>query len=59
MSGEVWIWESDSCEATDSQIGVDIFQNALCKEDQPHSNPNQQYAAWAFRGSAEELKKSS
>jgi hypothetical protein len=27
----------------------------LCKENQPYRNTNQRYAAWAFRGSEEEL----
>src|SRR5664279_40964 len=56
MGREVWMRKSDSCEANHSHVGVDVLQNALCKEDQPHRNTNQQYATWAFCGSEEELK---
>src|ERR1035438_9522779 len=46
MGRKVRMRKSDSCEANDSHVGVDVFQKALCEEDQPHRNPNQQNAAW-------------
>jgi hypothetical protein len=56
MGREVRMRESDSCEANDSHVGVDVFQNALCEENQPHRQPDQQYAAWGACGFEEELK---
>ncbi len=40
MSGEVRMRKSNPCEADHAHIRVKVLQNALCKEDQPHSNAN-------------------
>jgi hypothetical protein len=44
MGREVRVWKSDSCKANHSHVGVDVLQNALCKEDEPYRNTNEQYA---------------
>ncbi len=58
MSGEERMWESDPCEAYHTHPRVKVLQNALCKEDQPNRNPNQQGAAWNSAGSEEILNDS-
>jgi hypothetical protein len=56
ITGGMQVRESDSCEANHPHVGVGVPQNALCKEDQPHRNTNQEHAARPVSVADEKLR---
>src|SRR5882762_9779257 len=42
---EVRMWKPNSGEANHAHVGVDVLQNALCKEDQTHSHADQKHGS--------------
>jgi hypothetical protein len=48
MRSEIGMRKSDPGETIDTHLGVDIFENALREEDQPHRDSDKEDGGWSL-----------